>query len=629
MNASWILGSAIAAILFASAAWMLERVVALYRRMPLRWVWVAAIGASLAFTAVGLLPRHSATIVAGDSYVQLGDGTAATVPALLPARGLGRVQASGIRASLASISKIGLPNIGPRTERGIFIAWAVASASLALFLLAAAWRLRAEKNEWRHSRVAGTPLLISPDFGPAIVGVLHPEIVVPQWITELDDASRRAIVAHEVEHLRVHDSVLLFVGLAVVVAMPWNPGLWLCWRGLRRTIELDCDSRVLASGMERTEYANILLAAWHRARVGWLPSPAFAERASGLGKRVEHLMRPEPRRRAMRTILGVAGAAALVLIASVTPAAGQRAGASNGSDAPYPLVIIDGVKRPELPPRYRYTGEVVAETTTTPTFKITYKGPTVLDSAADKLYPSRENLALIQTISAPSSVAHFGPDAAYGASLYYTKQYRNAGGAILYPNEGSQAAPMMPPGTSPSVIAGRIYDRMFAGISLTSASRATAMGIIGKYVTGTAALAKGPMLAVWPRVVDLTDERDAALRALLTREDDLAKFDVHATEGKPHGVATPDAIADNMFINLFELDKITLAKATEIRAHEIIKSALIDERALYGRAPGDFDGRVAIRRKRDADLRTLLTSDSDRAKFDVRAERTMNAELQR
>jgi hypothetical protein len=92
---------------------------------------------------------------------------------------------------------------------------------------------------------------------------------------------------------------------------------------------------------------------------------------------------------------------------------------------------------------------------------------------------------------------------------------------------------------------------------------------------------------------------------------------------------TPDAIADNMFINLFVYDTITLTKAAELRARDIIRHALIEERALYDRAPDDFDGRVAIRRKRDAELRTLLTSDRDRGKFDVRAERTMNGELRR
>jgi beta-lactamase regulating signal transducer with metallopeptidase domain len=624
MNASWMIGSAITSICFACAAMALESVGALYRRMPLRWVWVGALAASLAFMGVGLLPRTVATVVPVMPMSALG-AEGRGVPAAAPS------VKSAVKAPLAPVPakpvKIELPPVPPGAERVVFVAWDTASAILALLLFVARWRLREERSEWTRGRIAGTRLLISTDFGPAIVGVVDPEIVVPRWVAELDEPARVAIVAHEAEHLRARDPMLLLAGLVTVVLLPWNPGLWLCWRGLRRTIELDCDARVLARGMERTDYANVLLGAWQRARSSWLPSPAFAERASGLGKRVEHLMRPEPRRRTMRTLAGVGAAATFVVIASVTPAAGQG-GKSAAPDGPYPLVFIDGVKRPDLPPRYRYTGAVVPETTTTPEFKITYKGPIAVDSAADKLYPSRENLSLMQTISAPASVAHFGQEAKYGAVLYYTKQYRNAGGSILYAREGSHAAPMMDPGTPPDVQAQRIVDRMFVTIPLTAAQKAAAFALAAKYVAAQRALPHGPLLATWPRIVQITDERDEAMRALLTRKEDLEIFDVHAMEGKPHGVVTPDAVADNMYINLFVYDTITLTKIAQVRAHEIIRHALIEERALYDRAPNDFEGRVAIRRTRDADLRALLTSDRDRAKFDVRAERTMRGELQ-
>ncbi len=623
MSASWMFGSIIATICFACAAMALEPVAALYRQVALRWVWVAALAASIVVMGLGLLPRRVPIIVPAIPFASLGGESQATAPARSATKPAAAAPEVPVAARLA---KIELAVVPVRAERALFVAWGGASVVLALFLLAAAWRLREERSEWTHGRVAGTRLLLSHDFGPAIVGVLNPEIVVPRWITELDEPSRRAIVAHEAEHLRARDPVLLLAGLVIVVLMPWNAGLWICWRGLRRTIELDCDARVLAGGMERTEYANVLLGAWQRARSSWLPSPAFAERASGLGKRVEHLMRPEPRRRVMRTILGVAGAAALALIASVTTAAGQRAGAE--SDAPYPLVIIDGVKRPDLPPRYHFTGAVVPETTTTPVFEIVYKGPMAPDTAADRFYPSHDNLALIQTISAPAATMHFGPEAKFGAVLYYTRQYRLAGGPILFPREGHLAARAATTPVAPDVMAQRILDDMFAGITLNDRQKSAALAIIARYVAATSPLQHGPVLAVWPRVVQITDERDAALRALLTRDDDLARFDVRAMESKPHGDVTAETGAANMFYNLFVIDTITLTKPAEVRAHDIIRRALIDERALYDRAPNDFDGRVAIRHKRDADLRALLTSDRDRAKFDVRADRTMRAELQ-
>jgi hypothetical protein len=355
-------------------------------------------------------------------------------------------------------------------------------------------------------------------------------------------------------------------------------------------------------------------------------SPAFAERASGLGRRVEHLMRPEPRRRTMRTLIGVAVAAVFVLVACVTPAARQRASVAGG---PYPLVIVDGVKRPDMPPRFRYTGPVVAETTTTPTFEVTYRGPSVLDTAADKLYPRRDDIAEMQVIAAPASAVHFGPEAKYGAMLFYTKQYRAAGGAILAPAEGHRAAPKADPNTPAGEMAQRIFDRMFNGISLNSDQRSAALAIIRKAQAAQAALAGGPVLAIWPRLMTLFDERDLALRALLTTDADRAKFDVHAAEAQPRTSLDATSVARDMFINLFVFDTLTLNKDAEVKAHGIIRRALVEEVALYDRTPDDFDGRIAIRLKRDAELRALLTSDRDRAEFDVRAERTMKGELRR
>ena len=180
----------------------------------------------------------------------------------------------------------------------------------------------------------------------------------------------------------------MLAGLVLIVAMPWTVGLWFCWRGLRRTIETRIAMRgCWRAGIERADYANVLLSAWQRARSSWMPSPAFAERASKIGKRVEHLMRPEPRRRAMRTVIGAAGAAVLVVMACATPSDAQGAGSAS---APYPLIIIDGVKRPELPPKFLYTAKVVPETTTTP-FQITYRGPTEFEYRGREALPGDDD----------------------------------------------------------------------------------------------------------------------------------------------------------------------------------------------------------------------------------------------
>jgi TonB-dependent SusC/RagA subfamily outer membrane receptor len=214
-------------------------------------------------------------------------------------------------------------------------------------------RLSRERRDWADGVVGGAHVGVSNALGPAAVGIVRPRVVIPRWVLALDDAAQRAIVAHEQEHQRTRDPALLVAGLVAVVLMPWNAGVWLAWRGLRLAIEFDCDERVLARGVDRAGYAQVLLGAWGLTRGSWLPTAALT-RASGLGSRVQHLMRPEPRRRGMKTLLGIAAAAVLVIAACETPAPQQIAGPP-GPDASRnvaaavmttdPLVIIDGVRQ--------------------------------------------------------------------------------------------------------------------------------------------------------------------------------------------------------------------------------------------------------------------------------------------
>ncbi len=166
-------------------------------------------------------------------------------------------------------------------------------------------------------------------------------------------------MAHEREHQRVRDPALLLAGLAALVLMPWNAGVWMAWRGLRSAVEFDCDERVLRTGAggwdERAEYARVLLGAWGRTRASWLPSAALT-RPSGLGSRVDHLMRPEPRGRYMKTLIGIVAAVLLVAAACETSAPERVVGPASpaplqtlvrGTAAHQPIVIVDGARQPD------------------------------------------------------------------------------------------------------------------------------------------------------------------------------------------------------------------------------------------------------------------------------------------
>ena len=208
-----------------------------------------------------------------------------------------------------------------RTEQVVHVLWVASAAALLLALAWSALRLRREKRLWRPMSLVGTDVLVSNGFGPAIVGLWHPVIVVPSWVLEVDVHTQRTILLHEEEHRRAGDQWLLLWSFMAVMLAPWNVVLWVMGRRLARTIELDCDERVLAHGVADADYANVLLNAWQRTRhvVPWVPSPALAEHVSRLGRRVEHLMRPSPRRRAMKTIGGVSVSALLLGVAVLVP----------------------------------------------------------------------------------------------------------------------------------------------------------------------------------------------------------------------------------------------------------------------------------------------------------------------
>ncbi len=375
MIAAWMVEATIAALLFALGASVAQRVLGLYRGVALRWVWAAALAGSLVVPALWVVPRHVAKI-----------STPAT-------------QGSAVRGA----PPFRLPAVSPGVERVLTVGWAASTGVFAALLLFTLGRLAAERDEWDEAHVAGEPLGVSRSLGPAAVGVFRPRVVIPRWVLELEPAAQHAIVAHEREHQRTRDPALLVAGMLAVVLMPWNPGVWLAWRGLRLAVEYDCDERVLARGMERTRYADVLLQAWARTRGTWLPTAALT-RASGLGSRVQHLMRPEPRRRHMKTIMGAALAGLCLVVACETPAPQRVAGptasksvATAAATNKTPLLFIDGVRQP-MPAT---------------SGRVTYDQLT-------KLPPS--DIQSVEVLKGKAAVTQYGADAANGVILVTTKK---------------------------------------------------------------------------------------------------------------------------------------------------------------------------------------------------------------
>lgn len=130
--------------------------------------------------------------------------------------------------------------------------------------------------------------------GAYLVGWLQPVLVVPAWA---DGAGLRAMLLHELAHVRRRDPLVRLVQLAVTSAFFfWPPVLWAS-RRLDLLREQACDAwAITAGGLRPSAYARVLLDVARKSRQmrpgGELSAPALsmAARPGQLEKRVRHLM---------------------------------------------------------------------------------------------------------------------------------------------------------------------------------------------------------------------------------------------------------------------------------------------------------------------------------------------------
>ncbi|MES3023271.1 MAG: M56 family metallopeptidase [Pseudomonadota bacterium] len=278
----------IVTMLLAASGWAAERV-ALVCRTPARWVWVMAIVGSLVLPAAVPSVSFDVPMLAAEGpakTIALRDMTSAT---LTPT------------AWLPGQAPAPVPNAagGLALDTALTWAWAVSSGALLLALLGSAVHLSVCKRRWQREQMAGAAVYLSPDVGPAVVGLLRPRIVVPSWLAGAPEHQQTLVIAHEQSHLDARDPQWLTLCLLVLVAMPWNLPLWWLMRRLRRAIEVDCDARVLAAGYDLKQYGATLIEVGQRQSGFVGAAAAMAESRSFLEQRIGIMLRP-PKRWARR-----------------------------------------------------------------------------------------------------------------------------------------------------------------------------------------------------------------------------------------------------------------------------------------------------------------------------------------
>lgn len=183
--------------------------------------------------------------------------------------------------------------------------WAFASllvfTALATVLMLS---LRARRR-WDKCRIGDERVYVSRRFGPALVGIVRPAIVIPRWVLRLGEAVGATVVKHEREHARAGDHLALLYAALVAVVFPWSPAIWWMCRRLGAAVEIDCDRRVIASGVPASEYGKLLLGIGAARQGGGLFALGMATSESVLERRLRTMSRESGRiGRPMSILLG-------------------------------------------------------------------------------------------------------------------------------------------------------------------------------------------------------------------------------------------------------------------------------------------------------------------------------------
>jgi bla regulator protein BlaR1 len=224
-------------------------------------------------------------------------------------------------ASLAPLTAI-FPNSAALQSLDVplIALWIGVTLVLVVLLFSTQAHLAKRVRAYREENLFGTKVLRSTALGPAVVGWLKTAIVIPAWVDDVGRDWRALMVKHEREHLRGWDAQLLSTAVFLVILQPWNLPLWGLLFRLRRSIELDCDQRVLKSGVDVGQYGNLLLEMSRRRMRFALPIVGLAVKRSFLARRVETMTMHTSSFRYPKALLACAFGGAFLAIACELPA---------------------------------------------------------------------------------------------------------------------------------------------------------------------------------------------------------------------------------------------------------------------------------------------------------------------
>jgi hypothetical protein len=280
-------------------------------RLPTRHVWAGGMAACVVLAAAGLWRAAGSApsaVAPGAPPVIIRRAIAAAPDPSMAEALLGAAR-GGITRVAASVAGVG-------DGAGFWLlvgGWAVLTVILLATSLLTLRRVRRGRRGWPRFPISGIPVRVAPAAGPAVIGLLHPEIVVPAWLLGEPAEHQRMVVLHEDEHIRGRDPLLAGLCFALAALMPWNPVMWWLLRGMRLAAEVDCDSRVLRHDVPPRAYGSLLIDMAGRAPRFSLGVSHLSESSTALKRRLQAMTARMPRwRRTRAAALGALATLALV-----------------------------------------------------------------------------------------------------------------------------------------------------------------------------------------------------------------------------------------------------------------------------------------------------------------------------
>lgn len=160
-------------------------------------------------------------------------------------------------------------------------------------ILAMVGRIRDELGIGRPIRVVEA----DEAHGPAVLGVLWPTLLLPASVmTGLPPESLRAILIHELAHIRRYDYLVNIAQMLVESVLFFNPTVWWIGRQVRLEREACCDATAVRLTGHPLDYSRSL-AEWAGRSRGVVVAAAWAgdRRPGTLLERVRRVLRPGDR----------------------------------------------------------------------------------------------------------------------------------------------------------------------------------------------------------------------------------------------------------------------------------------------------------------------------------------------